>query len=95
MLLFHHLMSFFAAFDLGNQSPLGLCEATNEAFIPLRFIGVAALWSLSCSYAEENADFPSRPLIHNSLIKGFWGGVESTVAIIVEYGLANLDGFEC
>jgi hypothetical protein len=95
MLLLHHLVSFLTAFDFGDQSPLGLCEATNEAFIPLRLIRVAALWSLSCSYTEENADFPPGPLVHNSLVEGFWGGVKTTVAIVVEHGLADLDWFEC
>jgi hypothetical protein len=58
-------------------------------------LGVCAFWSLSRSYAHEDANFPSRPFVANCFVESHRGWVIFAAALIEEDGLADLDGLEC
>jgi hypothetical protein len=58
-------------------------------------LSIRAFWSLSGTYAYENTNVASGPLVANSFIKSHRSWVVSAGAFIEENGLANLDGLKC
>lgn len=94
MLPDHVLVNLLAPLNLGNQPPSRLGKVAEKSFIPHLRVRIAASGASSGTDTDENAYFPSWPLIHHSLVQGFGTGVESTDTIVMEDRLTDLNGLE-
>src|SRR5690349_2337199 len=94
MFLHHQLVDLFAALNLGDQLPPRVGKLAQEPFVPQARVGVAPLWPLSRSDADEHADLATGPLVDRRLVEGGDGWVEGAGPVVVEYRLTDLDRLE-
>lgn len=90
----HVLVNLLAPLDLGDQLPSRLGEVAEKSFIPHLRVRIAASGASSGTDTDENAYFPSWPLVHHGLVQGFGTGVESANTVVMEDRLADLNWLE-
>jgi hypothetical protein len=80
----HVLMDLLATLDFGDQLSTRLSKFAQEAFVPHLRIRVRVLGSSAGTHANKDTHFTTGPLVDYRFVQGFWTGVESTHAIVVE-----------
>lgn len=98
-------MCLLAAFDLGDQFPLGFgkgAQTPSKAFPPFGLLVLGAARAFAGAYAEEKPDGLTRPLIENGFVQNLRGrvvcrglvGVGEAVTLVLEGGCSYSNLFE-
>lgn len=94
MIAQHVFVYTLAAFDFGNETASGLGELPQEAFVPHLLLVVTAARAFARADAHKDAYITAGPLVENCFVERIGGWIKGADAVVVEHGLADLDGLE-